>query len=315
MAKATLARMSAQTGSPGPVILALDTATETLCAALHDGRAGGPGRVWAHEEPGGAAASQRLIPVLHALLAQAGLALHELDAIAFVQGPGAFTGLRTACAVAQGLGWALAKPLLPLDALMLVAEGSPEPRREGQRCLVAVDARMGEVYAGVYRWQQGPGQAAGQAGWQAGWQAEQPPALWAPADWPQQLGALSHGASSTACLGNGWQVHAAELADAARRLQSEGPQAIAAPAPAAAPRAQALARLALAAWRGGLGVPAAQALPLYLRDKVAQTTDERAAARAAAQAAPSGPAAPAAPAVAAVAAVPAVPALPHGDVA
>ncbi len=108
--------MSALPGT-GPVILALDTATERLCAALTGAHA-----THTHDEAGGAAASARLLPVLHDLLARAGVAGADLDAIAFVQGPGAFTGLRTACAVAQGLAWGWGKPVLPLDALMLLAE-------------------------------------------------------------------------------------------------------------------------------------------------------------------------------------------------
>ena len=95
-------------------LLAFDTSTEHLSIAVSrvlDARV----QVWTHDGPGGAMASSTLIPAALALLAQAGLTLRELDAIVFGAGPGSFTGLRTACAVAQGLGYGAGVPLLPAD--------------------------------------------------------------------------------------------------------------------------------------------------------------------------------------------------------
>src|SRR5205809_5713118 len=125
-------------------LLAFDTATERMSIAL-----GAAGRVWTHEADGGAQASATLIPAILGLLAQAQLPLHELDAIAFGRGPGAFTGLRTACSVAQGLAFGAGKPVLPIDTLLAVAEDA----RAGdapQSIWVANDARMNEVYAAHY---------------------------------------------------------------------------------------------------------------------------------------------------------------------
>src|SRR5437763_14596303 len=98
-------------------LLAFDTATERMSIALN-----ARGKTWTREGDGGAQASATLIPAILALLAQAGVALRELDAIAFGRGPGAFTGLRTACSVAQGLAFGANKPVLAIDTLLAVAE-------------------------------------------------------------------------------------------------------------------------------------------------------------------------------------------------
>src|SRR5436309_5629863 len=127
-----------------PVLLAFDTSTEVMSLALL--RAGS---LSVREGEGGAQASMRLIPEALRLLSDAGCALRDVDAIAFGRGPGAFTGLRTACSVAQGLAFGAHKPVLPLDSLLLVAEDA----RAGagpQRVWAAIDARMDEVYAAHY---------------------------------------------------------------------------------------------------------------------------------------------------------------------
>lgn len=239
-------------------LLALDTATEQLVAGLVT-----PQGRWLRHEAGGALASARLLPLLLELLQQGGQTLGGLDAIAFGVGPGAFTGLRTACAVAQGLGFGAGRPLLAIDSLLIVAEAA-RARASGDgagRWWVAVDARMDEVYAAEYS--QGDG----------GWQVVTAPALytlaalaarWADAA-PQRVAG-----NAPRVFGQRLPVHGARCVDA-----SEG-------ADPAADRAAALLTLAEAAWAAGLALPADQALPLYLRDKVALTTDERERQRAAA---------------------------------
>lgn len=224
-------------------LLAFDTSTETISIAVGQG-----GRVVGeHQGPGGAQASAALIPAIQSLLAQAGLKLGELDAIVFGRGPGSFTGLRTACAVAQGLGFGAGVPLLPVDTLLAIAE---EARAQaGVTDVVAVlDARMDEVYVAAYAW-------AGGA-----WQERQPPRLARPEDVQPPPG--------WALAGNALLVYPGRLGRAAREI-------------AALPTAAALLRLAPALLAAGQAVPAADALPLYIRDKVAQTTEERAAQRAA----------------------------------
>ena len=141
-------------------LLAFDTSTDTLSIALSSTVAGVPRR-WQHSGAGGAQASATLVPAILDLMAQAGLRLGDLDAIAFGRGPGAFTGLRTACAVAQGLAFgarARQMPagqtlvLLPVHTLLAVAE---EARYQGLpgvplQVMALLDARMDEVYSACY---------------------------------------------------------------------------------------------------------------------------------------------------------------------
>ena len=134
-------------------LLAFDTSTETLSIALA-WQAGGQPRLLEHTGAGGARASATLIPAIQGLLARAGLAAAQLDAIVFGRGPGSFTGLRTACSVAQGLAYGANVPVLPLDTLLAVAEEARA--RQGATQVVAVlDARMDEVYAAAYAWEGG----------------------------------------------------------------------------------------------------------------------------------------------------------------
>ena len=254
---ATLDRMN-------PVLLAFDTSTEGLAVALQ--WAGGQ-RVWNGE--GGAQASARLLPTVQQLLGDAGLELAGVDAIAFGQGPGAFTGLRTACAVAQGLAFGADKPVLAVDSLLIVAED--ERACQGfppvLEVAVAMDARMGELYAARYRW-------AAQR-----WQVLQAPGLWDPQAWAaacrSRAGTDQGPAQQPVWTGSGLPL----LGDARTGSGLPQPGAV---APGFYPgrlhcadRAGALLRLAWQAWHAGQAQPAEQALPVYLRDKVALTTAER----------------------------------------
>jgi tRNA threonylcarbamoyladenosine biosynthesis protein TsaB len=222
-----------------PVLLALDSATDAMALALVT-----PGQVAVSEATGGAQASARMLPEVRALLARCGVALHDLDAIAFGQGPGAFTGLRTACAVAQGLAFGLAKPVIPVDSLMLVAEDA-RAQGAGDDVWVAMDARIGEIYAAHYRWTEGR------------WAVAEAPALYA----PQAL--ADHWGEPAAVAGTGLTEYASALGPLPRTW------------PHARSRAQALGALALAGWTRGDTRDAAEALPVYVRDKVALTTAER----------------------------------------
>jgi tRNA threonylcarbamoyladenosine biosynthesis protein TsaB len=234
-------------------VLALDTSTEQLAAGLHTGRDSFTCRV-----AGGAQASARLLPELQALLARAGLALTDVKAVAFGQGPGAFTGLRTACAVAQGLGFGLGRRVLPLCSLLVVAEDARVQSGEPDIDLtVLMDARMDEVYAGRYRHEGGR------------WQVLQAPELMSLPALQARWGAQGSGPALQAVCGSALAAFGPRLG-----LPANGPQF-----PVEHDRAAALLRLAVQAVADGAGLDPAQALPLYLRDKVAQTTAERAQAR------------------------------------
>lgn len=229
-------------------LLAFDTSTDTLSIAVQHGDA-----VWQHTGPGGAQASATLIPTVRNLMAQAGLSFDTLEAIVFGRGPGSFTGLRTACAVAQGLAFGArggqGVPVLPVDTLLAVAEEA----RYAHGCtqVVAVlDARMDEVYHARCEWVAAEGRWHTEADFGLG----APESVLAPAGWT--------------VAGNARTPYGERLAPMAAHV-------------AALPTATALLRLAPALLAAGEGVPASDALPRYIRDKVAQTTAERAALRAA----------------------------------
>jgi tRNA threonylcarbamoyladenosine biosynthesis protein TsaB len=237
-------------------LLAFDTSTEHLSVALC-----AAGRTWCWDGEGGAQASARLIPQIMQMLKEAGCALADLDAIAFGQGPGAFTGLRTACSVAQGLAWAAGKPVLALDSLMLVAEATLGLRmRERASALwdktiwVAMDARMGEIYAACYMSQLTP------LGLR--WITSAAPALYK----PSALNEIWQTQAPGCVVGSALQVPAlAEVLTHPSSWQRGEPIS----------RAAALISLAQSAWQQGAAADAAQALPISVRNKVAQTIAER----------------------------------------
>lgn len=244
-----------------PTLLVFDTSGERLSAGLVTDR----GR-WLHEGPGAAHASAGLVPALRRLVADAGCTFRDLDAVGFGQGPGAFTGLRTACAVAQGLAEAVGRPVLPLDTLEAVALDAW--RRAGAahaaRVWAVQDARMGEVYAGAYEVEAGGRSRPIHA--PELWTAESLSAMWsapptveASARWPMLIG------------GTAVAVCGERLRCATARFD-----------PDARPSPDALIDLALQRHAAGAVMPAADARPAYVRDRVALTTAER-EARAAAQ--------------------------------
>lgn len=229
-------------------LLAIDSSTEAMSIALSR-----DGTMWVFEGEGGAQASQRLLPEVLALLQRAGVSLGELDAVGFGRGPGAFTGLRSACSVAQGLALGAGKPVLALDSLLLVAQDAHDDWGDAAAdCWVAMDARMEEVYAAHYRLEQGR------------WLVVAGPMLCR----PEALQAAWAVAAPRCVAGSA-------LTAFGDRLDTGG----ALRRPTTRSRAHALARLAEAAWRDGAAIDAALALPVYLRDKVAQTTAEREAAQ------------------------------------
>jgi len=226
-----------QHNPPCPTLLALDTATEACSVALlHQGQ------ILSHYEVIPRLHAQRLLPMLQALLSEAGIALNAVDAIAFGRGPGAFTGVRIAASVAQGLGFALDLPLLPISNLAALAQRAL--REHGaEQVAAAIDARMGELYWGCYRLEQNEMRLQGV-------EAVLPPAQ---AALPRSASGDWFGA------GSGWAVageHQQLVNISGKDLRL-------------LPHAEDILYLAQLAFVRGEAIPAEQAQPVYLRDKVA----------------------------------------------
>lgn len=219
-------------------LLTIETATETCSVALQI-----DGDVRERFEPIARRQTEHVLPMVESLLFEAGCSLRQLDAIAFSRGPGAFTGVRVAVAVAQGLGYAAGVPLLGISTLATCARAATMTHGPGN-WLVALDARMGELYLGVY--------ATEEDGAQHGLIEDM---LCAPDNLPALPDVALRGAGS-----GGVALDA--LQSAAPGLQQWHPEV--------GPRATAMLPLALAAWRRGEAVPAEQAQPVYLRNQVIQ---------------------------------------------
>jgi len=230
-------------------LLAFDTSTERMSVALQRTN---PEGLWQHCGPGGAQTSTELIPTIERLMAQANLTYADLDAIVFGCGPGSFTGLRTACAVAQGLAFGAGIVVLPIDTLLCVAEEARfahAPQQTRWQVMALLDARMDELYAASYAYDGGQ------------WRQSADCRLLRPQD--------ARDDAADALAGNAFAVYGARLPPSMQaRIE-------------VLPTAAALLRLAPALLAAGAGVAPEQAVPLYIRDKVAQTTLERAAQKAA----------------------------------
>ncbi len=242
------------------VLLALDTSTEFCSVALlaaapsRSDTALDEPRVWVRHEATGAVSSTRLLPAIRELFDEAGLALRACNAIAFGAGPGSFTGLRTATGVTQGLAFGIGCPVVPVGTLLACAESARRRDPSVTRVLVALDARMNEVYWADYAWDATQGD----------WRTVHPAAL----DTPERLAAPD---APFTLAGNAAAVFGARLAATERAQTVDGD---------ALPHALPIAFAGLRAFRAGRTVSAAEAAPEYVRDKVAQTTAERVAAKA-----------------------------------
>jgi tRNA threonylcarbamoyladenosine biosynthesis protein TsaB len=233
-------------------LLAFDTSTEWMSIAV---QRRGCTQPWQYNAAGGALTSTQLIPQILALMAQAELRFGDLDALVFGAGPGSFTGLRSACAVAQGLAFGTRVPVLPVNTLLAVAEEARLQLNAGDGCriLAMLDARMDEMYTQCYYLKS---------------------ELWlydggCKLIKPEDLGVTEALDARTVLAGNVFEVYGARLPQTLTQRVT------------ALPSATALLRLAPALLAAGGAVPAAQALPTYVRDKVAQTTQERTALKAA----------------------------------
>lgn len=217
-------------------LLALDAATEACSAALlHEGG------LIEHYELIGRGHAERLLPMVDALLAEAGWRLDELDAIAFGRGPGSFTGLRIAAGITQGLAAGAARPVLPVSDLAAIAiAGARESGRD--RVLACLDARMGEVY------------------WAAFDCAEARPVAVTAEAVADPDAVLPPGPEPWFGAGRGFGAYPQLGLRLGARLAGTAPEAL--------PRAADIARIASADYAAGRAVAAALALPVYLRNDV-----------------------------------------------
>jgi tRNA threonylcarbamoyladenosine biosynthesis protein TsaB len=227
-------------------LLALETSTEACSVALLSN-----GTLVSRSEIAPRRHAELLLPMCEAVLAEAGVTRRQLDAIAVGRGPGAFTGVRLAISAAQGIALALDIPVLPVSSLAALALDAPD---DATSILAVIDARMGEIYAGTFS-RDGDGLL-------------------------REIGSETVGPADALrvppghhwdILGSGWDTYAEVIA-----AGLDGP-------PRSArglcyPQATAVARLAAPRFAAGQGLVAEHALPVYLRDKVALTTNERAIA-------------------------------------
>jgi tRNA threonylcarbamoyladenosine biosynthesis protein TsaB len=227
-------------------ILAIDTATEQCSAALWL-----DGAYLMRLVPTARSHSELVLPMIEELLKEATLRLSDLDGIAFGRGPGSFTGVRIAVSVAQGLGLATGLPLLPISNLQAVAqqEITSQSLSIGSTVLVCMDARMQEVYWAIYKVDDSHNAVL------CGSEHVSPPTN---AIVETIHNTASHEHSLQVAVGTGW--------DAYPKLREHFP--VLKMGTARLPRASDIAVLALASLRAGLGVSAAAAQPIYLRDNV-----------------------------------------------
>lgn len=228
-------------------ILAIDTSTDACSAALLNDE-----QLFSEYEVTPRAHTQLILPMVDRVLADGACELADVDAIAFGRGPGAFTGVRIGTGVVQGLALAANCLVIPVSTLAAMAFDAYQ-QCQIEHLRVAMDARMGEVYWGEYRWQQDTLQRVGE---------EQVIA-------PDQVSS-EHDVMTWLAVGNGWQVFAEVLPE----RFSVQPQMMT--HSDIFPSAAAIAQLAVDAWQQGQVVDAAAAQPVYLRNKIALTTRERA---------------------------------------
>mgnify|MGYP000954780725 CR=1 FL=1 len=227
-------------------LLALETSTESCSVALVHGDS-----LIARSELAPRRHAELVLPMAEALLAEAGLSRHALDAIAVGRGPGAFTGVRLGISLAQGMALALDLPLITVSSLAALALEAPED--DGDAAILAViDARMGEVYAGCYRRDVQGGLVP----------LDEERVTTADALVLPEAGAWH-------VVGSGWATYGEAIARhfVGQRLLSAGG--------AHYPQAVHVARLAVRESALGHLLPPEQALPVYLRDKVALTLAEQ----------------------------------------
>jgi tRNA threonylcarbamoyladenosine biosynthesis protein TsaB len=222
-------------------LLALDTSTEQLSLALSVA-----GKMTVSDQLVGNASSQHVLPQIQSLLTEANIKLADLDGIAFGAGPGSFTGVRIAAGVTQGLAFGASLPVVSVSTLLALAEASGV-----DKVITCLDARMGEVYHAAYEKEDGA------------WVEVMGPTVCKPEFVPAMTGHDWVG------VGSGWKTYPEPLS-----AVYEGQ--LSAMQPNLMPSAKAIVTLAKPVFTRGEALPASEAMPLYVRNRVALTTAERA---------------------------------------
>lgn len=226
-------------GQPGLRLLAIETSSQTGSVALGIGDAVAERTIATAREQ-----TASVLALVGDLLAEAGCALADLDALVFGRGPGSFTGLRVAAAVAQGLSLASSRPIVPVASLLAMAQRVlPDmvatSGTGNLRALCCVDARMGEVYTGLYRLESGLAVV------------EQAEAIGKPES-------VSCPDDPFIAVGDGFAAYKDALADAVAAAREVDAGLV--------PRARDLLPLAAADVRAGRFATIESALPVYLRE-------------------------------------------------
>lgn len=221
-------------------IIAIDTSSDVASVALLRGE-----KLCALSSEGFSTHSLSTLPMLQQLMKDEGIDIKDVDAIAFGCGPGSFTGLRTACGIAQGLSFGASIPVIPVVTLEAMAE-SCRQKYGTENVLALLDARMQEVYWAQYRYENGR------------WQTLVEPSLNAAADIVPQ--------GTPVFCGNGLTAYAKEL----KAIVKDGQQY-----PDIIPHAEMMALLGGERFAQGETIRSADIEPLYLRNKVALKTAER----------------------------------------
>ena len=237
-------------------LLAVETSTEACSAALYiDGIVNERFELAPKEH------TKLILPMIDSLMSDAGLKPQQLDALAFSCGPGSFTGVRIATGVIQGIALGADLPVVPVSTLAAIAQdffdnnsfqktANSHPQHNFNVAFTAMDARMGEIFWGVYRRDaQGFAELIGKESVTPATEVE----------FPDLIGVG---------VGSGWGVYRQELKTrlAGRASYCEIDNL---------PRAAAIARLGVRGFEQGLAVAVEQAMPVYLRDKVAKKESER----------------------------------------
>ena len=225
-------------------ILSIDTATEACSAALYIN-----GELSSNYQLAPREHSRLILKMIDALLADANLPVSKLDAIAFGRGPGSFMGLRIAAGVVQGISFAHNIPVIPISTLKAIAQRAYE-QTQNKHILVAIDARMDEVYWASYRLEEEQ------------WQLDGEECVISP-DKIQLLEMLVKTDETWVGAGTGWGNYKDRLLPTANcQLQTFLPDCF--------PSAEVIAKLAVAEFNAGNMLSAAGAIPVYLRNNVAK---------------------------------------------